>query len=267
MNKEVHLYNNSQSANDKKICDLLAKEISRNLPGAENKIWHAHPVWFLDGNPIVGYSKLKESIRLLFWSGQGFGEKGLQNEGSFKAAEIRYTSMEKINTEDLKKWLKKAATIQYDYKNLIKRKGVLIKLDIPESGSSKKSSPYGNNKFASVDEYNMSFPMDIQKKLQQLRAAILKAAPLAQETISYNMPAFRLKRILVYYMAHRHHIGFYPTSSPIRFFKNELKKYKTSKGAIQFPLDKSIPVALVKRIVEFRVKEENERLTSVKKRR
>ena len=97
MNKDVQAYNNSLSSVDKAICNLLAEEISRSLPKAENKIWHGHPVWFLDGNPIVGYSKLKDSVRLLFWSGQSFEETGLQPEGSFKAAEIRYTNVEQVN--------------------------------------------------------------------------------------------------------------------------------------------------------------------------
>jgi len=128
MNKDIQGYNNSQTNKDKEICDLLAKEICISLPEAENKIWHAHPVWFLDGNPIVGYSKLKNCIRLLFWSGQSFDEEILQNEGSFKAAEIRYISTEQINTKDLKRWLKKSKSIQWDYKNLIKRKGLLERL-------------------------------------------------------------------------------------------------------------------------------------------
>ena len=114
--------------NDKAICELLANEIDSNLPEAANKIWHAHPVWFLEGNPIVGYSKMKDSMRLLFWSGQSFEEAGLQPEGSFKAAEVRYTSVEQINKEDLKRWLEKSKTIQWDYKNIVKRKGVLERL-------------------------------------------------------------------------------------------------------------------------------------------
>src|SRR5688572_19121596 len=125
MNKDIQAYNESQSIEDREICNFLSLEISRNLPEAENKIWHAHPVWFLDGNPVVGYSKLKNSVRLLFWSGQSFDESALQNEGSFKAAEARYISIEQINIKDLNRWLKKAKEIQWDYKNLIKRKGVL----------------------------------------------------------------------------------------------------------------------------------------------
>lgn len=128
MNPEIQDYNDSQTVEDKKICDLLAATINTALPEAENKIWHRHPVWFLDGNPVAGYSKLKDSVRLLFWSGQSFEEEKLANEGSFKAAEIRYISAEQINIEDLNRWLQKAREIQWDYKNIVKQKGVLIRL-------------------------------------------------------------------------------------------------------------------------------------------
>ncbi len=128
MNKDIQAYNAKQLPEDKAICDLLEQEISKGLPEAGNKIWHAHPVWFLDGNPIVGYDKLKNSVRLLFWSGQSFEEAELKNEGSFKAAEMRYTSADQVNTKDLKRWLKKARDIQWDYKNIVKRKGVLERL-------------------------------------------------------------------------------------------------------------------------------------------
>ena len=129
MNKEISAYNNSQSTSDKKICNLLAKEISAHLPEAENKIWHAHPVWFLDGNPIVGYSKQKAGIRLMFWSGASFDEETLQlGTGKFKDASITYTSVEEIKPKDLKRWVKKSSNIQWDYKNVVKRKGVLERL-------------------------------------------------------------------------------------------------------------------------------------------
>jgi hypothetical protein len=127
-NPEVLAYNKTMAAEDKTICDVLYKEINRNMPDAENKIWHRHPVWFLNGNPIVGYHKLKNCIRLLFWSGQSFDEPGLQPEGSFKAAEIRYTSADEIKASDLKKWLAKSKKIQWDYKNIVKRRGVLERL-------------------------------------------------------------------------------------------------------------------------------------------
>jgi hypothetical protein len=128
MNKDIEAYNNAQSVEDKGICNVLFREIDRCLPEAEQKIWHAHPVWFLDGNPVVGYSKLKDSIRLLFWSGQSFDEAALQKEGSFKAAEVRYTAASQVNKKDLERWLKKAREIQWNYKNIVKRKGILERL-------------------------------------------------------------------------------------------------------------------------------------------
>lgn len=128
MNKEIQAYNDSMLPADKAICQELASEIDKYLVNAESKIWHRHPVWFLNGNPIVGYSKLKDSVRLLFWSGQSFDEEGLQPEGSFKAAEARYTDVKQIDTDLLKRWLEKSAKIQWDYKNIVKRKGVLERL-------------------------------------------------------------------------------------------------------------------------------------------
>lgn len=125
MQAETTQYNEAQALGDRAICQLLAEEIDRALPEAENKIWHAHPVWFLDGNPIVGYSKLKTCVRLLFWSGQSFKAKGLQKEGSFKAAEARYTAVDQVDTEKLGRWLAEARDVQWDYKNLIRRRGRL----------------------------------------------------------------------------------------------------------------------------------------------
>ena len=128
MNLEVQKYNQSKLPEDQLICNVLAKEINLHLAEAENKIWHAHPVWFLDGNPIVGYDKSKDCVRVLFWSGQSFDEENLQKNGSFKASEIRYTNVGQINISDLKRWLEKAREIQWDYKNIVKRKGVLERL-------------------------------------------------------------------------------------------------------------------------------------------
>lgn len=129
MNKDIQAYHGSQSKEDQKICDLLYKVISQNLSEAENKIWHAHPVWFLEGNPVVGYSKLKGCIRLFFWSGASFDEEDLQpGTGKFKDASIRYTSVDQIKIEDLQRWVEKARNIQWDYKNLIKRKGELKRI-------------------------------------------------------------------------------------------------------------------------------------------
>ena len=124
MKEEIQAYNNKQSTVDKEICDLLASTIDSELNEAENKIWHAHPVWFLDGNPIVGYSKLKNGIRLMYCSGADFGEEKLKvGTGKFKDASISYTSIDQIDLADLVRWLKKSREIQWDYKNLVKRKG------------------------------------------------------------------------------------------------------------------------------------------------
>ena len=106
-----------------------------------------------------------------------------------------------------------------------------------------------------TDEYISGFPTGIQKILQGLRSTIRKAAPGAVEIISYNMPAYQQHGILVYFAACNNHIGFYPTSSPIRAFKNELADYKTSKGAIQFSIDKPLPDRLITKIVKFKLKE------------
>ena len=130
MNKDIKAYNNSQSAADKAICNLLAKEIDAVLGKMENKIWHRHPVWFDDGNPLAGYDKLKNGVRLMFWSGVSFEEEDLKPgaSGKFKDASITYTSVKEINVKDLKRWLKKSLKIQWDYKNIVKRKGKLIRL-------------------------------------------------------------------------------------------------------------------------------------------
>jgi hypothetical protein len=128
MNTTILAYNQALTESDKAIADLLAQVIVDCLPETENKIWHAHPVWFLEGNPIVGYSKLKNCMRLLFWSGQSFEEDILQNAGSFKAAEMRFTAPDQIQIRDLKRLLRKVELIQLDYKNIVKRKGKLERL-------------------------------------------------------------------------------------------------------------------------------------------
>lgn len=128
MHPETVAYNEALGEEEQEICDLLARTIDKNLKDAENKIWHAHPVWFLDGNPIVGYSKMKGCVRLLFWSGQSFDEDDLKAEGKFKAAEIRYTARDQVDAPSLKRWLSKARKIQWDYKNIVRRKGKLERL-------------------------------------------------------------------------------------------------------------------------------------------
>lgn len=112
--------------------------------------------------------------------------------------------------------------------------------------------------FTTIDEYHVLFPEDVQVLLNKMRKAINQAAPKVTEVISYGMPGFRQHGVLVWYAANKKHIGFYPSSGPIQVFAEELKDYVTSKGAIQFPLDKPIPVTLVKKIVKFRMQQDAE---------
>lgn len=129
MNTEIQNYNQQFSSDDREIVEKLVKIINENLPEAENKIWHSHPVWFLEGNPIVGYSKQKAGMRLMFWSGKSFEEDKLNIlGGKFQDASIFFNSVEEINENDLKKWLQKSREIQWDYKNIVKRKGQLLRL-------------------------------------------------------------------------------------------------------------------------------------------
>ena len=107
----------------------------------------------------------------------------------------------------------------------------------------------------SIDEYINTFPKEIQEILESLRKVIKKAAPMAEETISYRIPTFKFNGNLVHFAAFKNHIGFYPTPSGIEIFKKELSAYETSKGTIKFPLDQPIPFDLIKKIVEFRVRE------------
>ncbi len=116
-----------------------------------------------------------------------------------------------------------------------------------------------SKKYPNVAAYFADFEPAQQQKLEEIRALIKEAAPKATEVISYNMPAFKQHGVLVYYAAYKNHIGFYPTSKPIIVFADKLKDYKTSKGAVQFPLDKPIPKTLVKNMVKLRVKEDAEK--------
>jgi len=125
---DILAYHRAQIPGDVAICELLAGEIDAALEGATNKVWHRHPVWFLEGNPIVGYSRLKDGMRLMFWSGQSFDEPGLAPEGTFKAAEARYGVASDVDVALLRRWLAKSRAIQWDYKNIVKRKGKLERL-------------------------------------------------------------------------------------------------------------------------------------------
>lgn len=126
---DINAYIATQPDNFRHICELLQKEVAKNLPDAENKVWHGHPVWFINGNPLVGYSVQKPGVRLMFWSGVDFNESNLQpGTGKFKDASVFYQSEEQVHPEDIARWCDKARTIQWDYKNIIKNKGRLTKL-------------------------------------------------------------------------------------------------------------------------------------------
>lgn len=130
MHSDMAAYNNKLDEVQHAICDLLATEIDRCLPEAESKIWHAHPVWFLDGNPVVGYSRQKPGIRLMFWSGADFDEPGLDVVGKkFKDASVFFTDAAQVKKTVLRRWLKRSREIQWDYKNIVKRKGKLVRLE------------------------------------------------------------------------------------------------------------------------------------------
>jgi hypothetical protein len=129
MNPELSAYISKLSPEYQEICSVLASEINKGLTEAEHKIWHAHPVWFLDGNPIVGYSKQKPGIRLMFWSGADFEEEGLiVRAGKFKDASVFYNEVAEIDAEALSRWLKKSRDIQWDYKNIVKNRGKLNRI-------------------------------------------------------------------------------------------------------------------------------------------
>ena len=133
MHPEIKAFNEAQEEEVREICEALSSLIDKHLPEAQSKIWHRHPVWFLDGNPIVGYSKQKPGVRLMFWSGADFEEEGLDVRGEkFKDASVFYNAVEEIDAKALRRWLKKSKTIQWDYKNLVKRKGRLVRLE-PEA--------------------------------------------------------------------------------------------------------------------------------------
>ena len=124
------------------------------------------------------------------------------------------------------------------------------------------------SKFKTVDEYLSALPANTKEILKELRKTIKQAAPQAEELISYNMPAFKLNGMLVYYAAYKDHIGFYPTPSGIEAFKKELSDYEGAKGSIKFPIDKPLPLGLITKIVKFRLKENLEKAeTKVKKKK
>ncbi len=122
---DIRAYHEKLDAQARPICDLLLATIEQGLPDAERKVWHAHPVWFFDGNPVVGYDRLKASVRLLFWSGQSFRAPGLTPEGSFKAAEARYTSVDDVDVAAVQRWLADARDIQWNYRDIRTNRGLV----------------------------------------------------------------------------------------------------------------------------------------------
>jgi hypothetical protein len=230
IHKDSRAYNAAKSADEKRICDLLAKTIDAALKGAENKVWHRHPVWFLDGNPIVGYSKRKAGINLMFWSGQSFDEPGLTAEGSFKAAEVKYFAADQVNVKDLKRWLKKSIEIQWDYKNIVKRKGRLERLAVgsesadalrtvtpapkaPTKATSKRTNAKGvadkdakprllsggNPQIgkadgdAAVQAYLDAMPEWKQDIGRRLDALVTRAVPKVRKAVRWNTPFYGIE--------------------------------------------------------------------------
>lgn len=128
MTDGIDRHHDGVSPEERAICEALRHAIARALPDAVAKVWHAHPVWFLNGNPIVGYSKLKSCVRLLFWSGQSFAAPGPSPEGSFKAAEARYRSLAEIDPVALDLWLAEARVVQWDYRTIVRNKGRLDRI-------------------------------------------------------------------------------------------------------------------------------------------
>ncbi len=129
---DIRAYHAALDAEAAPVCELLLETIERELPDADRKVWHAHPVWFFDGNPVVGYDRLKASVRLLFWSGQSFTEPGLSVEGSFKAAEARFTDRSQVDVGALERWLAEAREIQWNYRDIRKNRGLVPLKGLPE---------------------------------------------------------------------------------------------------------------------------------------
>src|SRR3954464_12723588 len=122
---DIREYHKRLDDDARAICDLLLATIERELPDADRKVWHARPVWFFDGNPVVGYDRLKASVRLLFWSGQSFSEPGLAPEGTFQAAEARYTSADQVDVELLARWLAQSRDVQWNYRDIRTNRGLV----------------------------------------------------------------------------------------------------------------------------------------------
>lgn len=122
---DIRAYHDRLDPEARPICDLLLAEIERGLPDADRKVWHAHPVWFFDGNPVVGYDRLKNSVRLLFWSGRAFPTLGLSPEGTFQAAEARFSSPDEVDLDLLARWLSESRDYQWNYRDIRRNRGLV----------------------------------------------------------------------------------------------------------------------------------------------
>jgi hypothetical protein len=125
---DIESYNQKQQGEYHELCVALQKLLSSGLPEAESKVWHGHPVWFLEDNPTVGYSVEKRGVRLMFWSGRSFDEPQLTGDSKFKDASIFYNELQEIDEDEIARWLEKSRTIRWDYKNIVKRRGKLVRL-------------------------------------------------------------------------------------------------------------------------------------------
>lgn len=122
--QDIAEYNDQLGADDRELCERLGRIFREALPDATSKVWHAHPVWFIDGNPIVGYSSRKDGVCVLFWSGQSFAEPGLAPTGSFRAAEYWPPAAEEVDTSQLGRWLGDARRIQWNYRDIRTNRGL-----------------------------------------------------------------------------------------------------------------------------------------------
>ena len=227
------------------ICIKLQNIIDTYLKSDESKTWHGHPVWFINGNPIVGYSLQKNGVRLMFWSGRSFNEPELAGTSRFKDASIFYNDISEINETKIKAWLKKSETIQWDYKNVVKRKGELVQL---YGSAPEKPKP------TDVNEYLNQFSGETKNRLDLMRKIITDTAPESIESLSYGLVGYKYNgKPLVYFGGFANHIGFYATPNSHEEFTKEFSKYKQGKGSVQFPHDQPLPVDLIKKVVQSRV--------------
>ena len=273
MNKDVQAYHKALSKEDKAIAELLHETIAAALPEAENKVWHGHPVWFLEGNPITGYSKLKDCVRLLFWSGQSFGEPKLLPEGKFKAAEARYTALKDVSTTNLKRWLKKSKAIQWDYKNLVKRKGVLepLKMEEPNKKKPKPKLVELKTKVSKVNVVDFINGIENETKrndslvlLEMMKKATKAEPKMWGDTIigfgdkRYESPTTgrQVDWFIIGFAPRKASLSLYLTSS-VKDRTDELEKlgkYKTGGGCLYINKLADIDLKILKSLIDKAVK-------------